>query len=286
MESIFERLTQSNTVLREVLSGASHNLANIETNLTEQVGQFRTALDSAMQIGEESNRRIESQVSLLETTTSKMLADLSDLGVHFDTQRAALEKTILQLADADSQIDINIDERREKLEALASSVAQTASDVDAIMSTYKGLVEDALTAAESRAREIGDSMGKNTAASAQAALDQIDNLRQQTETAVAQASEKARSAIEQTSDKAMNAVEQTSGKAIDAVESVSEQARAASEVLAARLNQIEGSASEVVDRFTSVTKAAGRQPAHAAHRAPGCRRRHDRQDRGDRQAHL
>ena len=68
-------------------------------------------------------------------------------------------------------------QRHDKLSGLAELLMRKSEDIDALMRTYSTIVDDALTGAENRAREVGKNLAQNAAHAAKAAVVELEKLR-------------------------------------------------------------------------------------------------------------
>src|SRR5262249_56502194 len=87
---LFERLREANTLLQEVLSGATENLGAIESSLSTRVAEFVGAMND---VGERSNAagiQIDEHIKSFQSLSSNVLREIGALAEHFNGHGRAL----------------------------------------------------------------------------------------------------------------------------------------------------------------------------------------------------
>ncbi|HET9573133.1 MAG TPA: hypothetical protein VFP29_05335, partial [Methyloceanibacter sp.] len=78
-----------------------------------------------------------------------------------------------------TKIDSILEGRHQAIIALLHTVNTKAQDLDNMMRSYAGMMENTLSQAEHRAKQVGTALARDTAGQAQAALTQIERLREE-----------------------------------------------------------------------------------------------------------
>ena len=142
VNSLFERLREANTLLQEVLGGATENLGAIESSLSTRVAEFVAAMND---VGERSNAagfQVDEHIKSFQAMSSNVLREISALAEQFDAHGHALaaaaslvDKSNLQiketLGDSRTSIDGLVSELTAKTENLSEAVTGKTAQLSA-----------------------------------------------------------------------------------------------------------------------------------------------------------
>jgi hypothetical protein len=108
-----------------------------------------------------------------------LLDQIHGLTQRFESQGQAILTAAKALDSSNTKIDSILEGRHQAIIALLHTVNTKAQDLDGMMRSYAGMMENTLSQAEQRAKQVGSALARDTAGQAQAALTQIERLRQE-----------------------------------------------------------------------------------------------------------
>jgi hypothetical protein len=145
---------------------------------------------TADQVGEQSKEAIgvlTAQTQALRDVSSGLLEQIHNLTQRFENQGQAILTAARALDSSNTKIDSILESRHQAIIGLLHAVNTKGADLDNMMRSYAGMVENALTNAESRAKQVGSALARDTAGQAQQALSQIERLREEAQAHTARA---------------------------------------------------------------------------------------------------
>ena len=135
---------------------------------------------TANQVGTQSKEAVSiltSQTQTLREVSRGLLDQIHGLTQRFENQGQAILTAAKALDSSNTKIDSILEGRHQAIIALLHTVNTKAQELDNIMRSYAGMVENAMGNAEARAKQVGTALARDTAGQAQAALQQIERLR-------------------------------------------------------------------------------------------------------------
>ena len=145
---------------------------------------------TADQVGAQSKEAIgvlTAQTQALREVSSGLLEQIHNLTQRFENQGQAILTAAKALDSSNTKIDSILENRHQAIIGLLHAVNTKGADLDNMMRSYAGMVENALTNAESRAKQVGSALARDTAGQAQQALSQIERLREEAQAHTARA---------------------------------------------------------------------------------------------------
>jgi hypothetical protein len=145
---------------------------------------------TADQVGAQSKEAIgvlTAQTQALREVSSGLLEQIHNLTQRFENQGQAILTAAKALDSSNTKIDSILENRHQAIIGLLHAVNTKGQDLDNMMRNYAGMVESALTNAESRAKQVGSALARDTAGQAQQALSQIERLREEAQAHTARA---------------------------------------------------------------------------------------------------
>ena len=145
---------------------------------------------TAEQVGAQSTEAIgvlTAQTQALRDVSSGLLEQIHNLTQRFENQGQAILTAAKALDSSNTKIDSILENRHQAIIGLLHAVNTKGADLDNMMRSYAGMVETTLTSAESRAKQIGSALARDTAGQAQQALSQIERLREEAQAHTARA---------------------------------------------------------------------------------------------------
>ena len=145
---------------------------------------------TAEQVGAQSTEAIgvlTAQTQALRDVSSGLLEQIHNLTQRFENQGQAILTAAKALDSSNTKIDSILENRHQAIIGLLHAVNTKGADLDNMMRSYAGMVENTLTSAESRAKQVGSALARDTAGQAQQALSQIERLREEAQAHTARA---------------------------------------------------------------------------------------------------
>jgi hypothetical protein len=200
--SLNERLQSINSVFGQRAGEIDRVLAEharaVETTFGRQASHLNELLASnsvmikqtADQVGAQSTEAIgvlTAQTQALREVSSGLLAQIHNLTQRFENQGQAILTAAKALDSSNTKIDSILENRHQAIIGLLHAVNTKGSDLDNMMRSYAGMVENTLSNAETRAKQVGSALARDTAGQAQQALSQIERLREEAQVHTARA---------------------------------------------------------------------------------------------------
>ena len=169
-----------------------------EATFSKQTAQLNQVLanNSAMirqtadQVGAQSKEAVSiltSQTQTLRDVSRGLLEQIHGLTQRFENQGQAILTAAKALDSSNTKIDSILEGRHQAIIALLHTVNTKAKDLDNMMRSYAGMLENAMSGAEARAKQVGSALARDTAGQAQQALAQIERLREEAQAHTARA---------------------------------------------------------------------------------------------------
>jgi len=209
--SLSERLHSIDTVFGQRAGEIDRVLAEharaVEATFGRQASHLNELLASnsvmikqtADQVGAQSTEAIgvlTAQTQALREVSSGLLAQIHNLTQRFENQGQAILTAAKALDSSNTKIDSILENRHQAIIGLLHAVNTKGSDLDNMMRSYAGMVENTLSNAETRAKQVGSSLARDTAGQAQQALSQIERLREEAQAHTARAVGELKSSFE------------------------------------------------------------------------------------------
>jgi hypothetical protein len=145
---------------------------------------------TANQVGAQSKEAVSvltSQTQTLREVSRGLLEQIHGLTQRFENQGQAILTAAKALDSSNTKIDSILEGRHQAIIALLHTVNTKSQELDNMMRSYAGMVENAMSHAEARAKQVGSALARDTSGQAQAALAQIERLREEAQAHTARA---------------------------------------------------------------------------------------------------
>ena len=145
---------------------------------------------TANQVGAQSKEAVSvltSQTQTLREVSRGLLEQIHGLTQRFENQGQAILTAAKALNSSNTKINSILEGRHQAIIALLHTVNTKSKDLDNMMRSYAGMVENAMSQAEARAKQVGTALARDTSGQAQAALAQIERLREEAQAHTARA---------------------------------------------------------------------------------------------------
>ena len=200
--SLTERLKAIDSTFGQHVAAADKVLSEhtkaIEGKFGEQSAQLNQLLanssnlikQTADQVGSQSKEAIgvlTNQTQALRDVSRGLLEQIHSLTQRFENQGQAILTAAKALDSSNTKIDSILESRHQAIIGLLHTVNTKALDLDNAMRGYAGTVENSLVEAETKAKQVGAALARDTAGQAQQALAQIERLREEAQAHTARA---------------------------------------------------------------------------------------------------
>jgi hypothetical protein len=200
--SLAERLNSIDTTFGRRASEVDRMLAEhasaVEATFGRQAAQLNELLannnnlirQTASEVGAQSKDAIgvlTAQTQTLREVSRGLLDQIHSLTQRFENQGEAILSAAKALDSSNAKIDSILESRHQAIIGLLHAVNTKGEDLDNVMRSYAGTIENALTQVESRAKQVGTALARDTTGQAQQALSQIERLREEAQAHTARA---------------------------------------------------------------------------------------------------
>ena len=177
------RTTEVDRALTQHSQAAEATFNRQTTQLNQVLATNSDAMrQTADQVGAQSKEAVTiltNQTQTLREVSRGLLEQIHGLTQRFENQGQAILTAAKALDSSNSKIDSILEGRHQSILGLLHVVNTKAQDLDNVMRSYSGMVENSLTHAETRAKQVSATLARDTAGQAQQALAQIERLREE-----------------------------------------------------------------------------------------------------------
>lgn len=192
-------LTEKSKLIEQTLSERSRQieqtLSNNASSVERSLVRHTMALSQLLAEGTESVQRtteqltaqsmeaadgLTAQAEMLKDVSKRLLDQIHGLTQRFENQGHAIMSAAQALDSSNAKIDSILERRHQEISSLLTAVSNKARELDGMMHSYTGLIENSLTKAEMRAKELTAALAKDSAVQSRAALAEIEQLRAET----------------------------------------------------------------------------------------------------------
>jgi len=179
--SLFERLRDANILLQEVMSGSQENMGRLEIALTNRVSEFATVMNDVTARTGDATNLVSGQVEAFQGITSKVVEDLSNLALQFDTHGRVLVQAVELIDVSNRKADTSIDERRTNLDSLIATLDIKSEELEHRLQRFSTLLDESLENSANRARDISRVIAETSSQGTQTIVEQFDLVRNSAE---------------------------------------------------------------------------------------------------------
>ena len=164
--------------LSDTLGKQAHNL---DESMMTGIDAVRRTSDSITRQSLQAIEGLSSRADLLKNVSDNLVHQISGVTNRFDSQGNSIVQAASALEHANARIDSTLQKRHSELNDTLNRMSGKAEQLDQVMRGYTQTVEGSIANAEARARQLLEQLAHGTAAHSQAALDELDRLRMQTD---------------------------------------------------------------------------------------------------------
>jgi hypothetical protein len=167
------------------------------------------------------------QARALKEVSSTLMNQLGGLTKRFEEQGSAIMNATRTFEVSNAKMDGVLEQRQAGLSRLMESISTRAADIDRMMNNYSQMLEHSLSQAELRARKVTEVLAKDSAEKSQAAIRDIERLRQEAQTHTAKAVSELQANFSSLSDQVSTQLSSLSTKFSDTTRTVRDSTRRA-----------------------------------------------------------
>ncbi|HEV7464034.1 MAG TPA: hypothetical protein VGN85_09040 [Methyloceanibacter sp.] len=186
-----QRTTETDRMLGEHARATEATFGKQTAQLNQVLANNSAMIrQTADQVGAQSKEAVSiltSQTQTLRDVSRGLLEQIHGLTQRFENQGQAILTAAKALDSSNTKIDSILEGRHQAIIALLHTVNTKAKDLDNMMRSYAGMLENAMSGAEARAKQVGSSLARDTAGQTQQALAQIERLREEAQAHTARA---------------------------------------------------------------------------------------------------
>ena len=186
-----QRTTETDRMLGEHARATEATFGKQTAQLNQVLANNSAMIrQTADQVGAQSKEAVSiltSQTQTLRDVSRGLLEQIHGLTQRFENQGQAILTAAKALDSSNTKIDSILEGRHQAIIALLHTVNTKAKDLDNMMRSYAGMLENAMSGAEARAKQVGSALARDTAGQAQQALAQIERLREEAQAHTARA---------------------------------------------------------------------------------------------------
>jgi F0F1-type ATP synthase membrane subunit b/b' len=171
----------------------SRQAAYIEHSVGKSSENIERAVSELADRTGASSDALEAQAETLRQMSSGMLNQIQSLTKRFEEQGATIMKSAKALEVSNTRVDGVMEQRQAQLGKLIETIGQRASELDKMMHNYSSMLEESLSRAENRARDVTEMLAHDSAEKSQSAVREIEKLRTETQAQTFEAIEELKS---------------------------------------------------------------------------------------------
>jgi hypothetical protein len=226
----------------------SSNSANLQRAVEELANRSSTSSDA-----------LTGQARVLKEVSATLVNQLGGLTKRFEEQGAALLNASRTFEVSNTKVEAMMEQRQAGVSKLMENIGSRAAELDRMMNSYPNMLEQSLSQAELRARKVTELLAKDSAEKSQAAIREIERLRENAQSHTQQAVAELQSNFTSLSDQVSNQLSSLSSKFSDTTRVVRDNTRRAAVDLE--------SAQTELQRHAKILPETAKQSANAMRRA-------------------
>ncbi len=168
--------------------------------------------------------QVATHVGAFHTVTSKVLDDLSQLAVQFDSHGRTLVQAVDLIDKSNKQADNSLTDRRGMLDAIVAALDAKTGDLDERLKRFSELLDRSLESAEGRARDIARVIADTSVGGVQTISQQFEAVRAASEEERRRTSEAMRNIYEQATGDTHTLLRQTTERFADVLHGMKQMA--------------------------------------------------------------
>jgi ABC-type transporter Mla subunit MlaD len=198
--------------IRETLEQHSHSMekslsrqANaIHQTVTSSTSQIQRAVDELAKKSGMSSEALGSHATMLKEVSNGLLGQIHTLTKRFEDQGANIVNAASKLESQNSRVDSMMESRQAQLSTMIDGINKRASELDRMMHHYSNMLEQSLAQAEKRAKQVTETLARDSADKSQSAVKELERLRAEAQAHTARAISELKSSFSSLSEQVTN----------------------------------------------------------------------------------
>ncbi|HEY5920402.1 MAG TPA: hypothetical protein VIV11_01970, partial [Kofleriaceae bacterium] len=160
-----DKLIESNRLFKQLLQSVTESLEPLENAVAKRVGSLQGSLETTITTTRSTVDWIDNQMNELRNIAGNVLRDLAAVTQRFEGQGRYIASVAETLSETHGRIDQSLEERRDAIEQIIRMLVERTSAIEENfgdrsqqiaerLAAFNRLLQESLTAAESRAHEI------------------------------------------------------------------------------------------------------------------------------------
>lgn len=190
-------------------SGAMEKSLSRQANAIHQVvtsssGQIQRAVDELAKRSGSSSETLGNHANMLKEVSNGLLGQIHSLTKRFEDQGSNIINAARTLEVQNTKVDSMMETRQAQLSTMIEGVSKRASELDRMMHHYSNMLEQSLAQAEQRAKQVTETLARDSADKSQSAVKELERLRAEAQAHTARAISELKSSFSSLSEQVSN----------------------------------------------------------------------------------
>ncbi len=175
-QALENAVTKHTGGIRETLE---RHAKTMESNLAHQAVSIQRTVEELAQRSNKTTETLATHAQVLKDVSGGLLGQIQALTKRFEDQGASIMNAARALEVSNTKVDSIMESRQAALTKLLDSINNRAIELDRMMNSYSHMLEQSLSQAEQRARKVTEVLAKDSQEKSNAAIREIERLRQE-----------------------------------------------------------------------------------------------------------
>lgn len=172
--NIRETLEQHSRTMEKSLSRQAGAIQHVVTTST---GQIQRAVDDLARGSGASSESLGAHANMLKEVSNGLLNQIHGLTKRFEDQGVNIMNAARAVEAQNNKVDTVMETRQAQLGKMIEGINTRASELDRMMHNYSNMLEQSLAQAEVRAKQVTESLSRDSADKSQTAVKELERLR-------------------------------------------------------------------------------------------------------------
>ncbi len=254
--NIRETLDQHSRSMEKSLSRQAGAIQQVVTTSTNQI---QRAVEELARGSGTSSEALGAHAHVLKEVSNGLLNQIHSLTKRFEDQGSNIINAARALELQNSKVDVMMEQRQAQLSQMVEGINKRAGELDRMMHHYSNMLEQSLTQAEQRAKQVTETLARDSADKSQTAVKELERLRAEAQAHTARAISELKTSFASLSDQVSNQLSGFTSSFSETTQQVRNSAHQAA-------NELEMAQSEIKRQAKSLPETT-KQSAKAMRRA-------------------
>ena len=172
--NIRETLEQHSSKMEKSLSRQAGAIQHVVTTST---GQIQRAVDDLARGSGASSESLGAHANMLKEVSNGLLSQIHGLTKRFEDQGVNIMNAARAVEAQNNKVDSVMETRQAQLGKMIEGINTRATELDRMMHNYSNMLEQSLAQAEVRAKQVTESLSRDSADKSQTAVKELERLR-------------------------------------------------------------------------------------------------------------